>query len=239
MTTRSPGSTTRPAARALVGLLSLALLGLVPVALAGPAHAASQTRIVAKSAKKATYRDDFSANGNVQYYDGDSWEPVPFGSGSVTLHRRRAGTDNWQELATDEYGDTFHFYPVTAVGNATYKLSYASNTESYSSSSVTWQVKVYREMTSDVTNRLVFKGKVKPKWKRKPVIIQVKKARRWVKYDKVRTNRRSRWHKKIYARRSGDTKWRAYVKGTRQFQKSYTDTWRTYYLRSAPRVIAE
>lgn len=237
MTTRSPGSTNRPAARALVGLLSLALLGLVPVALAGPAHAASQTRIVAKSAKKATYRDDFSANGNVQYHDGDSWEPVP--QGQLVLERRKAGSTEWKPLETDDVPSSFYFYPVTAVGNATYRLVYEDSAGAYSSSSVTWQVKVYREMTSDVTNRLVFKGKVKPKWKRKPVIIQVKKASRWVRYDKVRTNRRSRWHKKIYARRSGDTKWRAYVEGTRQFQKSYTDTWRTYYLRSAPRVIAE
>jgi hypothetical protein len=62
-----------------------------------------------------------------------------------------------------------------------------------------------------------------------------------VKYAQVRTNAKSRWSKKVYARRSGNTYFRAYVKGTRQFQRSYSGTLKTYYVygRSSARASAE
>jgi hypothetical protein len=222
--------------RLLVGLLSAALLGLVPVGLASPAQAATETRINAKSPRKATFGDRFAVSGSVQYYDGDSWEQVPFDTGSVKLQRRLKGKTAWTTLETDDYGDSFYFYPVRAVANATYRLRYSGDA-TYLPADATQVVKVARDIPVTVTSRLVMKGSVKPAWKRKPVVIQRKTGRRWVTYAKVRTNKRSRFSKKLYAV-SRRTHFRAYVKGSTQFVPSTSDVWWTERYRTVPRVSA-
>jgi hypothetical protein len=229
--------------RLLVGLLSAALLGLVPVALAGPAHAAPDTRIQAQSPRKATFGAKFSVTGQVQHNDGSSWETVPSESGSVKLQRRLKGRTTWKTLEVDDYGNSFYFYPVKAVANATYRLQYSGGTDyegvTYSPSKATQQLKVRRAIPVKVTDRLVMKGKVKPAWKRKPVIIQKRKGKRWVRYAKVRTNKKSRFHKKLHAVRR-KTFFRAFVKKNKQYVASTSDVWWTKRLSrtTAPRVSA-
>jgi hypothetical protein len=238
MPTRSTGSN-RSAVRALVGLLSVALLGLVPVAFAGPAHAAAETRIVAESVKRATYGDEFAADGKVQYYNGSSWQAVT--SGGLVLERQKAGSTSWTTVASDDSAGSFYFYPVKAVSNATYRLVYQGDS-SFNATQVSWKVRVQRQIPVDVNRRLVMKGKVKPTWKRKPVMIQVKKGKRWVKYAQVKTNRRSRFSKKLYVTPGGaKTYFRAYVKGTTQFVATKSQVWWTQRLGRtvSPRASAE
>lgn len=233
MPTRSTGSN-RSAVRALVGLLSVALLGLVPVAFAGPAHAADETTIDATISKpRAYYRESFSIRGTAgcvsdSHADGD-----------IELLRRKAGSGDWQSLGTQPAG-AFAFDDLRAVQNATYALRYPGSV-ACAARTISTNQKVNRRMPTRANDRLVFSGSVKPAWKRKPVIVQVKKGKRWVKYAQVRTNAKSRWSKKVYARRSGNTYFRAYVKGTRQFQRSYSGTLKTYYVygRSSARASAE
>jgi hypothetical protein len=220
--------------RLLVGLLSAGLHGLIPVALAAPAQAgAAVTSIDATISKqKAIYNDSFSIYGSTTCNDAGA-------DGAIELLRRKAGTDRWVSLGTDTA--SYFSFDLTAVQNASYALRYPG-TATCGASQIGGTQKVYRRMNDRiVSSTLTLKGKVQPAWKRKPVVVQVKKGGRWVTYAKVRTNRKSQWSKRLYAVSGGRrTYFRAFVSGTTQFEKSYTGTYYTYrYGRTSPRVSAE
>lgn len=178
------------------------------------------------------HRQPFSIRGGI-VNDGTD---VPCAGGRTTLFRIPLRTEDPQVVGTDADGGTFSF-DLTATVNAYYYLHHTGNdTAQCAEDSGGWVQSVHRRMPSNVSRRGILSGAVKPAWRRKPVIVQVKKSGRWVTHDKVRTNRRSRYSSKVYARRGRTVQFRAFVKGTPDYVKSYTDTWDVFYERSAARV---
>lgn len=207
--------------RALVGLLGAALLGVVPVGLAAPAQAAPSTIEARISTDRARFNQSFTISGATTCNGAGA-------PGSVTVHRRFKGTTRWTRLGSDSAAG-FSF-ALRAKGNADYALVYAGS-GSCEQASIGGPQKVFRRIPIRINDRLVYSGTVKPAWKRKPVTIQVKRNGRWVKLDRVRTNRRSHWSKKVYARRGTRTHFRAVVRRTTRFQKTVARSVVTYYVR--------
>lgn len=219
------------AVRPLVTLLVAAVVGIVALGLGTPAFSGTvtATRISAEfSDTRSVYRETFSIVGAVQYHDGSSYVEVPPGNGAVTLLRRMAGSDTWDTIETDADGASFSF-SATALGNADYEIRFEGN-ETYSSSVGSNAVSVERRMNDRVTDApLTLRGKVQPSWQDKVVVVQVRKNGVWGKLDVVRTDSRSRWAKKLYTLPGGKrTYFRAYVRGTTEFVRSYTSTYYTF-----------
>ena len=120
--------------------------------------------------------------------------------------------------------------------NTTYKVvysGYAAQTEyehNYApSESVPFTVRVQRDVTiNKAKKRLTIKGKVKPTYKNKKVIIHRKKGKRWIKHKTVKTNRKSVFQVTLPpAPRGKKLYFRITVPGSSQYVK-YSEVWYTY-----------
>jgi hypothetical protein len=92
-----------------------------------------------------------------------------------------------------------------------------------------------REISAKVVekrNKLIFKGKVKPDYANKKVIIQkrncLKKKCKWHQHDTVKTNKKGGFNSRITAPRKGYDYWRAKVNKQGDYGTSYSEVWRTY-----------
>lgn len=214
----------------MVGLLGAALLGVVPVGVAAPAEAATAvieaTDIEASiSATRARYGDSFTIAGTTSCDDTAA-------PGTVTLHRHFDGApeDEWQALATDTAA-RFSF-TLRARGNADYSVVYDGQvvgSVTCERASAGGPQKVYRRIPVSISDRLVYSGRVVPAWARRPVEIQVRRNGRWVTIDTVRTDLRSRWSKKLYARRGTRTRFRAVVPATERFLRTPARSVHTFF----------
>jgi len=205
--------------RVLAGLLGASLLGVVPVGLASPAQAADSTIDARMSKSRARFDEGFTISGTTVC----GGEQAP---GTVTVHRRFRGTTAWKQLGSDTAA-SFSF-SLRAKGNADYAVVYPQ-TGACEASNIGGPQQVFRRIPIRINDRLVFSGTVKPAWKRKPVVIQVKRNGRWTKWRTVRTNRRSHWSRKLYARQGTRTHFRAVVRRTQRFQKTPSRSVYTYF----------
>lgn len=205
----------------MVGLLGAALLGVVPVGVAAPAEAVPADIQATISATRARYGSSFSVEGTT------TCEGLP-ATGSVTLHRRFDGDpeDAWQELGTDTAA-RFSF-TVRARGNADYSVVQSGAGTCDMTDAGAHQA-VLRRVPVGIDDRLVYTGRVVPAWARRPVAIQVRRNGRWVTIDTVRTDLRSRWSKKLYARRGTRTRFRAVVPGTERFLRTPARSVHTFF----------
>lgn len=206
--------------RSLVGLLSAALLGLVPIAIASPAHAATATQVdFTINRSKAVYGDDIYFYGTVKTTGGGYVY-----TGVASLQVSEAG-GAWRTVANDDTPSVLIFPARRAGSNAVYRVVYTGDATYASSVSANRALKVTRDLNERIKG-VVFNGKVAPSYKRKPVVIQVK-AGRWKKFKVIRTDRRSRWSIKLPAR-SKRTYFRAVVAGDKAFVKSISRVAYTY-----------
>lgn len=205
--------------RALAGLVGVSLLGIVPIGLASPAQAAESTIDARISKSRARYDERFTISGTTTCNASSA-------PGTVTVHRRFAGTKKWKRLGRQSAA-RFSFR-LRAKGNADYAVVYGGS-QGCTPENIGGPQKVFRRIPIGINDRLVFSGKVKPAWKRKPVVIQVKRAGRWVKWRTVRTNGRSAWSRKLYARQGTRTHFRAVVRRTQRFQKTPSRSVYTFY----------
>ena len=207
--------------RAVAGLAGASLLGIVPVGVAAPARAAASTIEGRISTSRAVYNQRFTISGTTTC-DGVG------APGTVTVHRRFNGApaDAWKQLGEDSAA-TFSF-SLRARGNAEYSVGYPGSGSCVKDDEGAPQ-QVFRRIPIRINDRLVFSGSVRPAWKRKPVVIQVRRDGRWVKWRTVRTTRRGTWSKQLYARRGSRTHFRAVVRRTTRFQKTPSRRVYTYY----------
>ncbi|WP_235736498.1 hypothetical protein [Nocardioides alcanivorans] len=209
------------------GLLSAALLGLVPVSLATVSAEAATVMPTTLSGQisvaKAKYGSSFYISGKINSAAG-------YPKGTVTLKRKLASESAFKTIGTYESYGSWGFYNLKAVGNASYQVSYSGGSDSgsnptytYSASAVTTNQKVMRDL-GDTISRTTLKGKVKPDYKKKKVTIQVKatKKGKWKKFATVKTNKKGKWAKKLPAK-SKCTYWRAFAKGDKKFVKSFSN----------------
>ena len=205
----------------MVGLLGAALLGVVPVGLPAPAQAVEADIVATISTTRAPFDDAFTIRGSTTCQGSPA-------EGSVQLYRRFDGApvDAWRLLDTDTTAAGFDF-ALRAKGNADYSVVHEDGACDRSDAGA--HQDVLRRMPIAINDRLVFSGTVRPAWKRRPVVIQVRRDGRWVAWESVRTNLRSHWSKQLYARRGTRTYFRAVVRRTTRFEQSPSRSVYTYF----------
>lgn len=219
--------------RLLVASLGTALLGLVPIGLAGPAaHAGAvpvPTSVSGEISRSVMYyKDSFTISGSV---DDPSGNPVPdTADGTVVLERRNAGTSRWRQVAEAPDEGDFFFPDLVGLRNATYRIVYSGGTEgatSYEPSGAKTSIKVARIINTRGTNPrpnvFFLKGTLKPSYKGKPVVIQRKTCNScsWKVWKTVKTNRKSKFSARIYAKRTVGKVWyRPLVKSSTRYIKT-------------------
>lgn len=238
--------------RPIVGLLGAALLGLAPAATA-PATAVAEVPTFVQGDISSTlmvWQDTFVIQGAI--VDGDGTALPDTADGTVVLKRRLAGESTWKTLGEATNEGAWSFPDLVAVQNATYRVAYTGGTAddmttTYAGTLAQVDVKVARKLNSRGAEprpgRFFIKGSVKPKWKRKPVVIQRKtcKSCAWKKWDVVKTNRKGKFSARIYAKKKAGKIWyRPMVKPTTQFVRTIGGAVviTTYYYRTAERSSA-
>lgn len=238
--------------RSAASLFVLALTTTLMVFIGqAPAQAAEvETRVVYQQhvPRKMQFNRTVSVIGEVQgKTESGDWARVPFNSGPAYLERKFAGTTTWKVVQTDQYGDSFAFYSVKAVRNASYRVRFGGGTVMVTPPGGGSQVpvtfapttgaakvmRVARRLNDEIrSSTLTLRGKVAPRYARKNVIIERKtcqKGCKWQRWATVKTNRKSRWSKKLAAPSSGTWYWRAYTPKSTKFIKSYSDfVYKTY-----------
>ncbi|QCX26658.1 hypothetical protein [Nocardioides jishulii] len=190
--------------RTIAGLVSAALLGLAPVALAGaPAHAASYTTVTEIGASrtlieyKGSYKPYLQAS--VKTPDGGS---VFYGD--VDLQASVAGAA-YKTIRTVKASGFISFSDVVPSKNTTYRVIYkggASSYDSYSASnSKALTIKVARKLTIKNPKGTKINGKVSPKYAKQKIVIQKKVGKKWKKFRTLKTNKKSRFSVTLPAKR--------------------------------------
>lgn len=207
--------------RLVAGAVTAGLLGVTPIAISAPADAAVtvQTAATITSSKTAyVYGDTIFFDAAVTTTDPDR----QYAPGSATLYMMRGGSSTWEAVATDDGVSYLYFSGVKAVANAQYKVVYPGGTDTYDgdvytpSESAPFAIATARKLTIKNPRGTFIKGKVAPKYKKKPVIIQKKVGKKWKKFRKIKTNKQSRFSITLPASRKR-TYFKIMVKGNREF----------------------
>lgn len=217
--------------RIIAGATSAALLGITPLALVAPAHAATETHSVTIAATPSytavEYGDDLTVSVQATSTDGRSYPP-----GLTTLYALPAGASEWVAVAQDDNAGS-SFYDVKPTMNTTYKVVYAGYTATSTSEdnytaaeSAPFTVGVQRlvEIGKGKGN-LMIKGKVKPNYGKKKVKILRKKGKRWVKHAKVKTNAKGVFNFRLpRARRGTKVFYKIVIPASSQYL-GYAEVW--------------
>ncbi|GGD14205.1 hypothetical protein [Nocardioides daphniae] len=208
--------------RLVAGVLSAALLGLAPVALASaPAHAASYTTVTEIGASrtlieyKGSYKPYLEAS--VKTSEGSS---VYYGN--VELQANVAGA-GFKTIRTVEASGYISFSDVVPAKNTTYRVLYKGGASSYdsyaASTSKSLTVKVARKVRASGNSRtFVVKGKVTPQFAKKKILIKVSKRekRGYKNFRTIKTNKKGQFKIKL-PRRKGTWYYRFIVKGDKNY----------------------
>jgi hypothetical protein len=232
----------------VIALVVIALMGSLSVA--APATAAGTTPVVIDilpeyTSKKAIYND-----GKGPWLDGADRVSVagvltsggaPLSGKPVTLQRRPKGSDTWANVGTAyTAGNGAVQILDDAKGTAAYRLFFDGSADSTYASAYSAErtVKVMRDLnavTTDKNSKLLFKGKVAPKWAKKKIVLERKtsKKAKWKVVTQARTNKKSAWSFRLGAPRKGSWYYRAWVPGKNGFIKSYSHievrTYKSYF----------
>jgi hypothetical protein len=220
-------------------LTALALaLGMAAVT-AAPANAATPTTIKLPKLKMkgvyGGYNGDLNG-GEVVYTEADGSEANPY-AGTAYLQRQWKGKSAWKNVAVDD-SPGYLYFPTESKfkGNASYRIYYtggvnSSGTEAWDAAySAVMTVKTFRDLndSGSCSGGCHLKGKVKPKYKKKKVVIQVKRHGHWKKYKKIRTNKKSKFKVRVQPSKGKGTKYRIVVPGNKRFAKTKSGTYRAY-----------
>lgn len=231
----------------VAALIVLALTGSLFVA--APAQAGTTPVEIAfiqeYTSKKAIYNDGkgpyLSNLDRVSIAGVVSSGGSPLPSKTVTLQRRMKGSDVWATVGTGytDGGGQVQIWD-DAKGTATYRLVFDGSADpTYdSATSPERDVKVMRDLNAtDVkkSGKLIFKGKVSPKWNKKKIVLERKTSKKG-KYKvvkKAKTNKKGKWSFRLAAPRKGSWYYRAWVPAKNGFVKSYShiyvETFKTYF----------
>jgi len=203
--------------RLLTGVLSAALLGATPIALAAaPAEAATVNTWIEGSINysKAEY-------GKTVYLSGGVKSSTGYPAGNVVIQRKLAGQSSFTTVQTDTSAGYFS-YAFRAQKNTEFRILYSGGTsgsDTYTPSSASTSLKVYRKLQVKTSyTSLTVKGKVTPDFKKKKFTVQVKKGK-WKTWKKVKTNKKGKYAVKLVGSRKG-IKYRFVVPGSKGFTKT-------------------
>lgn len=210
--------------RILAGVLSAAIVGLVPVSLAAPAHAADQTTVTTLTASRSLleYKSGYSPflNASVRTPDGSSVY-----SGTVDLYASEAG-GAWKKISSKTASGYVSFSDVIPSKNTRYRVSYSGGSD-YSntyqpSQSADLGIAVARKFTAKGNDRTFrVNGKVTPQYGKKKIVIKVSKKQNkgFKKFKTIKTNKKGKFKVKLPKRRGT-----FYYSFTTKGDKSYVAT---------------
>ncbi|WP_122817482.1 hypothetical protein [Nocardioides pantholopis] len=202
--------------RPLAGLISAALLGLVPLATsASPAAAAEGTSTSFSATKKSfTYGDPLGLylGGSVNTATGTAYE------GAAYLQMLPKGSSTWTNVAVDT-APGYLYFNVKATRNALYRVAYVGSARFSPSTSAAVNIKVKRKLAIKNPRGTLIKGTVKPKYKRGKVVIQRKVGKKWKKYKTMRANKKGKFSTthKVFGSR---TNYRLILPANKAFSKT-------------------
>ncbi len=208
--------------RLVAGTVTAGLLGFTPIAVSAPAQAATEnlttTTVAAPDKTKIEFGDEISVSADIDSSDG----LTPSGKGTATLLAMEAKTTEWTAVATASPGSSF--YGVKPKMNTFYKVAYSgyAATSAYEnnyavSESETFAVGVARQITHP-SSGFVLKGKVKPNYAKKKVVIQASKKQKngYKKVATIKTDKRGKY-KFTLPKRRGKWYWVISVKGDSKY----------------------
>ncbi len=212
--------------RAITGLISAALLGVTPLAFAPPANAVAATTTTTLKAYDTTavYKDELRFTAQVVGVDPATGGAVGVYDGTVSLQRSTPTSPAWSTIASSTSPSYAYFSGIKAFSNAQFRVVYsggASGADTYSpSTSATTAVKVQRKVTIKLlSSKLTIKGKVKPDYKKKKVLVDQKIKGKWKRYKTLRTDKRGKFKVRFFAKRGKKLFFRLTVKGDKKFTK--------------------
>jgi hypothetical protein len=209
--------------RLVAGSVTAGLIGLTPIAIAAPSHAADNWTTTTTAAPDKT-RIVYGEAVNI-VVDVDGSDGLGPSSGTSTLYAMEAGSTAWVPVATGAYPGS-DFYPVEPTRNTTYKVVFGGYTDpvqtQYSdnyapSESATFTVQVARKITYP-SSGFVIKGKVTPDYAKKKIVIKVSKKQNkgYKSFRTIKTNAKGKY-KITLPRRGGTWYWRFVVKGNSKY----------------------
>lgn len=226
--------------RLIAGTVSAGLLGVTPLAISAPAEAAvTVTTATSLTSEKTTY-----VYGDKIYFDSAVTTSDPnnaYAPGSATLYVLTPGSTTWAPISSDEGVSYLYFTDVTAVSNAQYKVVYPGGTDAtgdvyLASESAPFTIATARKMTIKNPRGTFVKGKIKPDYKKKKVVVQKKVGKKWKKFRTLKTTKKSAFQTTLPASRKR-TFFRFVVKGNSKFVASTQEGSTISYRSVAPRVV--
>ena len=188
--------------RTLAGVLSAALLGAVPVAVAAaPAQAAEATvASIGASRTLIEYKGDYKPylEASIKTTSGSGVY-----DGNVELQASAAG-GAFKTIRTVTASGYLSFSDVVPAVNTTYRVVYKGSASYSAAASRNLTVKVARKMRLNGNDRtFVVKGKVSPKYGKKKIVIKVskKEKRGFKKFKTIKTNKKGQFRIKLPKRR--------------------------------------
>ncbi|MDZ5660531.1 hypothetical protein HN031_02990 [Nocardioides sp. zg-1308] len=224
--------------RLIAGTMTAALLGVTPMALATSAEAAvTVTTATTLTSEKAAYM-----YGDTIFFDAavTTTDPAnPYAPGAATLYIQRPGSTTWEPLASDDGASYLYFVDIVAESNALYKVVYPGGVDGTGdvytpSESAPFAIATSRNLTIKNPRGTFVKGKIKPDYAKKKVVVQKKVGKKWKKFRALKTSKKSTFQVTLPASRKR-TYWRFVVKANAEFAATVAEG-STIRYRSAGRV---
>ena len=197
--------------RMTTGLVTLGLVGLVPLSVAAPAEAATAyttTTALTTQPQVVEYDDDFSVSGNISAVDATGKTGYPSSTGTVSLQVYSATNPVWTTVATDT-GSYFYFSDVKPTANSQYKVVYSGGTSTSgdtftASESAPLQIGVQRKVKVSIkSSKLTLVVKVTPDFAKKKIQVKIKKGKKYKPLKKVKTNKAGKASIKLPGKKGG------------------------------------
>ncbi|GAA1935357.1 hypothetical protein [Nocardioides hwasunensis] len=226
--------------RLVAGTVSAGLLGLAPIAIAAPSHATENRTaavVATPSAPALTLGDDFSVSVTVT----DTADGSSVYNGTSTLYALAPGAAEYAPVATGTSASS-SFFDVKPKTNTTYKVVYSgyTATSTYQNNyavaeSAPFTVGVARKLVIKNPRGTFIKGKVKPKYAKKKIVIQKKVGKKWKKFRTLKTNKKSAFQTTLPASKKR-TFFRFIVKGNAKYIDTVAEGSTISYRSASPRV---
>lgn len=215
--------------RLITGLLSAALLGVSPLALAAPAQAAgtyTTTTTIGSNADAVEHGSEISISGAVKYVHPTYGETTP-SYGTATLQMMTVQNPTWVDVAVDDSPGFLYFPGIKPQMNSSFRVLYSGHAAQTAyqdtfaaSESPMISVGVQRKVSIKLrSSQLTVLGKVSPDFAKKKILVHHKtKAKgKWKKFKTLRTNKKGRFKVRFFARRGQKVYFLLTIKGDSRY----------------------
>ena len=232
--------------RLVAGAVAAGLLGVTPIALTAPAHADGQTYTPIVTAELNPMGSPYEAPfyyGQEFYVSGSVTDPnggYDATGGIAYLQVLTADNPVWTTIAEDTSPNYLFFDADFAFSeNAQFKVVFTGAPATspifdtlLPAESAAMDAATTRKVTFKNPRDTVATGKISPDYKKKPIKVQKKVGKKWVKFRTFKTSKRSTYRFSLPAPRRGKWFWRITVPGGSDFT-DWVAVVNTYSFRAA------